>query len=287
MADKKCSENRFGTTNAAFIDYSSTDKRNSENQSSSGDSSQIFEVTELIWAVAENENQKLNGENEAWVDEYVDKDFLLGKVTRSDNPLFVRVEKEHTERNIYLIHAVYEAYKKMHEAALADSVPLIITSGHRTFLEQVCEWELRWNNPRTDSIFENEVDKARYLLQYRAIPGTTRHHWGTDIDLNSFELAYYQSEEGIKVYNWLKEHAATYGFFQPYTPLNEKRPKGYNEEKWHWSYRPLSKLMLTKYLALVSINEITGFKGEAAAKKLPIIAEWVNGINTQLKEKQE
>ena len=259
------------------------DKKGPESPSSS----HIFDNEEIIWTVVETDKQKLNKANEAWVNEHVDKDFLLGKVIRPDNPLFVRVEKEHSERNIYLIHAVYEAYKKMHEAALADSVQLIITSGHRTFFEQVCEWELRWNNPRTDSIFENEVDKARFLLQYRAMPGTTRHHWGTDIDLNSFELSYYQSKEGIKVYNWLKEHAATYGFFQPYTPLDDKRPKGYNEEKWHWSYQPLSRLMLSKYLALVSINEITGFKGDAAAKILPIIAEWVNGVNTQLKETKE
>ena len=227
------------------------------------------------------EEQPLDGANDAF--EYVNKEFLLGKIEqRHNSPLFVKVEEEHTERNIYILHPVYEAYKKMYEAALTDSVKLIITSGHRYFYEQVYEWELRWDNPRTDSIFANDVEKAKYVLQYRSMPGTTRHHWGTDIDLNSFELAYYESKEGQKVYNWLKENAKTYGFYQPYTALNENRPFGYQEEKWHWSYKPLSRFMLTRYLALVSIDDIIGFEGDEAAKELPIISEWVRGINPEI-----
>jgi len=218
-------------------------------------------------------------ENEAWVNNHVNKNFLIGKVIRQDNPLYAQVDSEHTNRNIFLLHPVYEAYIKMYEAALNDNVPLTITSGHRTYIEQVYEWELRWDNPRTKIVFENEVDKARFLLRYRAMPGTTRHHWGTDIDLNSFELAYYESPEGIMVYNWLHKNANKYGFYQPYTPLNEMRPHGYQEEKWHWSYKPLARLMLNKYLKVVTINDIVGFKGDGAALQIPIISVWVCGIN--------
>ena len=232
----------------------------------------------------DTEKQKLKTECETWINEHVNRDFLTGNVFRKDNPLFVKVDTVHTERNIYLIPPVYEAYKKMYDAALADSIKLVITSGHRIFSEQVYEWELRWDNPRTDIVFENDVEKVQYLLQYRSIPGTSRHHWGTDIDLNSFEVEYFQTEEGKKMYNWLKENAGTFGFFQPYTPQDEKRPGGYKEEKWHWSYKPMSRLMLIKYLKLVSIDDLSGFKGDTAAKSLPIIAEWVCGINKQLNE---
>ena len=266
------------------VEQTLTDVIETDSLSSPADSSLFIADTEIVLSEEEIERQKFNKENEDWVNEHVTKDFLLGNVTRKDNPLFVKVSAEHTERNIYLIPAVYEAYKKMYEAALADSVKLIITSGHRTFVEQVYEWKLRWNNPRTDIEFENDVEKAKYILQYRSMPGTTRHHWGTDIDLNSFELAYYQTEEGKKVYNWLKEHAASYGFFQPYTPFDEKRPKGYQEEKWHWSYKPLARLMLIKYMELTSMDDIIGFKGDTAAKKLPIRSEWVCGINPAIYE---
>jgi LAS superfamily LD-carboxypeptidase LdcB len=221
---------------------------------------------------------------ESWVKEYADKDFLTGKVKRQNNPLFVKVDNKYTEREIYLISPVYEAFKEMYRAALADDVKLTITSGHRTYIEQIIEWELRWNNPRTDIAFANDVEKATYLLRYRAMPCTTRHHWGTDIDLNSFELAYYESREGQKVYNWLKANAGTFGFFQPYTVYDEERPAGFMEEKWHWSYKPLSQPMLTKYLQLVTADDIVGFKGDKAAKKLPVISDWVCGINPQLKD---
>ncbi len=242
-------------------------------------------VSEVLSPAYEDiEKQKVNNENEAWVNEHANKNFLLGKVKRLNNPLFVKVANEHTERTIYLIHPVYEAYKRMYEAALSDGIKLTITSGHRLFYEQIYEWELRWDNPRTNIVFANDAEKAKFILQYRSMPGTSRHHWGTDMDLNSFNLSYWETKEGKEVYNWLTKNAATYGFFQSYTALDEKRPTGYQEEKWHWSYKPLAQFMLVKYLELVSLDDIFGFKGDAAVKKLPVISEWVCGIDPQMKE---
>ena len=240
--------------------------------------------TKNVITAEDIEQQIQKAEYESWVKDNVDKHFLTGKVKRQDNSLFIKIDEAHTERNIYLIYPVYEAYKEMYKAALADGVKLIVTSGHRTFVEQVVEWELRWNNPGTETSFANDIEKAKYVLQYRSMPCTTRHHWGTDIDLNSFKPAYYETDEGIKVYDWLKENAEKFGFFQPYTEYDEKRQVGYMEEKWHWSYKPLSQLMLAEYLRLVTIEDIVGFKGDAAAKRLPIISDWVCGINSQLKD---
>jgi len=256
--------------------------KDAEKPVASGDSSVVQVEVEKILTEEDIEKARIKAECEAWVNEHVDKDFLLGKVNRNKNPLFVQIRKEHTERNIHLIKPVYEAYIKMYEAALADGIKLIVTSGHRAFWEQVYEWELRWNNPRTNTPFPNDIEKARFVLQYRSMPGTSRHHWGTDIDLNSINSAYFETEKGKKVYDWLKENAAKYGFVQSYTPKDEKRPTGYQEEKWHWSYKPLARLMLIKYLELVSIDDIHGFKGDAAAKKLPIISDWICGINTEI-----
>ncbi|MDH6534379.1 D-alanyl-D-alanine carboxypeptidase family protein [Parabacteroides sp. 52] len=217
--------------------------------------------------------------HKAWLGDRITKDFLMGKVKRTQDTLFVKVGEEHTERNIYLLQPVYEAYKKMHEAAQADGVRLLITSGHRTFVEQVCEWELRWNNPRTTEPFPSDVEKARFVLQYRSMPGTSRHHWGTDIDLNSFKPAYFETEEGKKMYHWLQKNAHTYGFYQPYTAFNEKRPVGYNEEKWHWSFFPIADIMLIAYLEQIHKEDIRGFKGDQTVKSLPVIKDWVCGIS--------
>ena len=243
-----------------------------------------FVETKKAITAEDIEKQIQKAKYAAWVEEHVDNSFLTGKVKRQHNPLFIKIDEEHTERDIYLIRPVYEAYKEMYKAALADGVKLIITSGHRTYTEQVIEWELRWNNPGTEIAFGNDVEKAKYLLQYRAMPCISRHHWGTDIDLNSFKLDYYETKEGQKVYNWLNENAEAFGFFQPYTAYDEQRSVGYMEEKWHWSYKPLAQPMLAKYLQLVTIDDIAGFKGDKTARSLPIISDWVCGINPQLKD---
>lgn len=267
-----------------FLPDCTTTIREKETSSDLDKDDNVFVETKKRVTAEDIERQIQRVEYESYVAEYADKDFLTGKVKRKEIRQLIKIDNEYTEREIYLIRPVYEAYKDMYKAALADGVRLIITSGHRTFTEQVLEWELRWNNPRTETTFANDIEKAKFLLQYRAMPGTTRHHWGTDIDLNSFELAYYETKEGQKVYHWLKENAEKFGFFQPYTVYDKNRPVGYMEEKWHWSYKPLSQLMLSKFLRLVTINDIVGFKGDTAAKKLPVISDWVCSINPQLKD---
>ena len=77
------------------------------------------------------------------------------------------------------------------------------------------------------------VERARMILTYSSMPGTSRHHWGTDMDLNKDNNGYFATGEGLKVYEWLQAHAHEYGFCQPYTPKGPNRPEGYNEEKWH------------------------------------------------------
>ena len=65
------------------------------------------------------------------------------------------------------------------------------------------------------------------------MPSTSRHHWGTDIDINGFDD--YFSEENKKAnkeYRWLVINAPKFDFFQVYTEKGEgKRRTGYNEEK--------------------------------------------------------
>jgi LAS superfamily LD-carboxypeptidase LdcB len=255
-----------------------------ETQQSVADTTLVYLTAETVPTAEELKRQIYYQKSREWVDKHIDKDFLLGKIRRQNNPLLVRVDARHTERNIYLLYPVYESYKRMFEAALLDGVHLKIISGHRVFYEQIYEWELRWNNPRTNTVFANDAERARHVLRYRAMPGTSRHHWGTDIDLNNFNPSYFETAEGKKMYQWLLENASSFGFYQPYTALDENRPFGYQEEKWHWSYKPLAQPMLEKYLKLVSIDDISGFRGDAAAKLLPIIEEWVRGINPEMFE---
>ncbi|MFM9004881.1 MAG: D-alanyl-D-alanine carboxypeptidase family protein [Flavobacteriales bacterium] len=43
-------------------------------------------------------------------------------------------------------------------------------------------------------------------MKFSSMPGTSRHHWGTDIDLNSVEPSYFLSGKGLLIYQWLSAH---------------------------------------------------------------------------------
>jgi len=49
------------------------------------------------------------------------------------------------------------------------------------------------------------------------MPGTSRHHWGTDVDLFSLDNKFFESGDGKIWYSWMVQNAAKYGFCQPYT----------------------------------------------------------------------
>ena len=216
---------------------------------------------------------------------------LLGKFDYTKDKDFVQLDSIYTDdrKDFYLRKETYEAYKKMFAAALKDSVKLIIISAERSFEDQKVIWENKWtgkatiNGKRIPYNLTSNVDKAKHILQSGSKPGTSRHHWGTDVDLNSTEKEYFESPKGQIIYNWLKKNARKYGFFQPYTPFDSKRSKGYNEEMWHWSYVPTAKTILEQYRKNITYLDFTGFLGEDAAEKLHVIEDYVMSINSECK----
>jgi hypothetical protein len=124
------------------------------------------------------------------------------------------------------------------------------------------------------------LDKALDILTYSSMPGTSRHHWGTDIDLNAFENEYFESGEGLEVYEFLNRCASTFGFQQVYTSkeTSQSPRSGYEEEKWHWSYTPISIPMLNAYNDFILTEDIQGFQGASQADSVHIIRDYVNGI---------
>lgn len=219
----------------------------------------------------------------------IDKSLLLGKVNASTSPLFVRVSPQHANRdNIYLLAEVYEAFKEMYRAAQNDGIRLIIWSGFRDFDHQKRIWNNKWNgvqmlegNIRATEI-SDEVERITEILKFSAMPGTSRHHWGTDIDLNSLSNSYFRSGQGLKIYNWLLGNAANFGFHQPYTEFGENRSYGHMEEKWHWTYLPVSKKYLDSYLRTVNLEDLKGFEGDFLAKEVDVIKNYVMGIHREI-----
>lgn len=216
-------------------------------------------------------------------------DYIMGKFDPTTHPDFTVIPAKYRDGEIrYLRKDVLEAFIIMYEAALQDGVTLKILSATRNFDYQKRIWENKWTGK---TILEDNVNaardiadpelRARKILKYSSMPGTSRHHWGTDIDLNNFNNSYFASGEGLKLYNWMKGHAQAYGFCQPYSEMGTDRTSGYNEEKWHWSYMPLASV-LTEQASLYFNNEmVTGFMGSETAISIDMLHNYILGISQE------
>ena len=209
---------------------------------------------------------------------YITKEYVLGKFDYTKDSSFVLIPAEATSKTIYLRKEVWNGFNTMQIAATKDSVSFTIISGTRNFEHQKRIWNYKWNEKYKNIPPEK---RALKILEYSSMPSTSRHHWGTDIDLNNLNNDYFSEGKGLKEYNWLVENASKFGFYQPYTTKENGRT-GYYEEKWHWSYLPLSSIYLNYYNQHITYKDITDFEGSAFAKEIDIIKNYVNGINPEL-----
>jgi zinc D-Ala-D-Ala carboxypeptidase len=213
------------------------------------------------------------------VDGDFSKEELLGQINPDSHSSFSLVPQKYASKSgIYLRTEVLLSFKDLHEAAMDEGLYIKILSGTRSFSYQQSIWERKWEQPRY--MGWDALDKALDILTYSSMPGTSRHHWVTDIDLNAFENEYFESGEGLELYEFLNRCASTFGFQQVYTSKETPQSprSGYEEEKWHWSYTPISIPMLNAYNELISTEDIQGFQGASQADSVKIIRDYVNGI---------
>lgn len=220
-------------------------------------------------------------------DHAVSERFLLGKYSASKHDDFVKISTKYASRGgMYLQRLPYDAFRAMYRDAKSSGVTLKIISATRSYYHQKSIWEAKWDGKRSVGGIRNikksikdPVMRARKILEYSSMPGSSRHHWGTDIDLNAFNNRYFESGQGKKTYDWLVRNAPRYGFCQPYTVKNHARPNGYNEEKWHWSFRPLSKHYTEQSQIRLFDSKFSGFRGANTAARVGILKNYVLGIS--------
>jgi len=195
-------------------------------------------------------------------------DFITGRFNFTRNENFINLKEYNIpcSGDTYLLREVADALKVMLNDFKKEhkDIKISITSGTRNFYTQKKIWDEKWTGVRwvsgADDITKitDPEQRARIILRYSSMPGTSRHHWGTDFDINQLRNSYYEKGEGKIIYQWLVRNASTYGFAQPF---KSNRKEGYEEEKWHWSYTPLSKKFLKTW------NEIYEQDPEQFSKK--------------------
>ncbi|MBO0331622.1 M15 family metallopeptidase [[Muricauda] lutisoli] len=158
---------------------------------------------------------------------------------------------------INLREEAYESFLAMKKAAYSDGFDIKLISSFRDFYHQERIWERKYLSFTEDEGLTplEAIDK---IIEYSTIPGTSRHHWGTDIDIidanpkvsgDVLEAEKFEAGgpfEGLKL--WLDENSEKYGFYLVYT--DNSRRRGFKYEPWHYSYAPISIPMLTAYRKL-------------------------------------
>lgn len=207
----------------------------------------------------------------------VDLTYVMGKFDPKKNKDFASIAMEFASRDGMLMRReAYDAFQRMYKAALSDTgIKLTVVSATRNFDDQKRIWERKWSE---NSLIPDSATRARKILEFSSMPGSSRHHWGTDLDLINLQNSYFEQGDGKKIYDWLRSNGKQYGFCQPYTA---NRATGYQEERWHWSYVPLSKGFAAYAKSNLKNEMISGFNGAENGVTLDILKNYILGINPE------
>ncbi|MBD1583526.1 M15 family metallopeptidase [Pseudoalteromonas sp. S16_S37] len=142
---------------------------------------------------------------------------------------------------------------RLTDAAKLAGFDLSVASGHRSFERQAAIWNGKFAGQRPVYDLQgneielaklNELEKCEAIMLFSALPGASRHHFGSDLDIyahnclepqQSLQLEPWEYDAGgpFAEFNlWLDEHIQEYGFFRPY----ERFQGGVAREPWHISH---------------------------------------------------
>ena len=170
--------------------------------------------------------------------------------------LIGKASMDHYE-NVYKVrNEVYDAFSSMQSEALKEGITIEVVSSYRSFEHQKRIWTRKYNKYLSQGLSPQKAIEK--IIQYSTIPGTSRHHWGTDIDIidgskakpKDVLLARHFEKGGIyhTLKKWLDKNAGDYGFCLVYT--NDSERKGFKYEPWHYSYKSTSRGMLKEFLKI-------------------------------------
>jgi len=150
----------------------------------------------------------------------------------------------------------YDAFVKMCAAAAKDGFDIYVVSSYRTYAHQNRIWERKYKRFTKQGL--SPIQAIKKIITYSTIPGTSRHHWATDIDIIDKNASYsgdvlvpkkfHGDGPFCKLREWLEEHANSFGFYIVYT--DHAHRKGFKYEPWHYTYAPISIPMLKEYRKL-------------------------------------
>lgn len=159
-------------------------------------------------------------------------------------------------------HEVAQDLRRLVAAAEQAGYKMEIASGFRSYQRQSLIWNRKYAGETAildseslplDAAQLTDTEKLWAILRWSALPGASRHHWGTDFDVFSrnslpvdtqLQLEPWEYFEGHQhsFYQWLEANADEFGFFFPY----RKDLGGVAVEPWHISHKRTAQLCLSQ-----------------------------------------
>jgi LAS superfamily LD-carboxypeptidase LdcB len=152
---------------------------------------------------------------------------------------------------------VVEPFAALRAAAAREGMDIRVFSAFRDFSAQLSIWNRKFSGQRPlfardGSLLQHAAldtdELIEAILSWSALPGASRHHWGSDIDV--FDAAavapdyrvqllpeeYAEGGPFAQLDGWLEENAGRFGFFRPY----DRDRGGVHPEPWHISHSATS-----------------------------------------------
>ncbi|MDN3486753.1 M15 family metallopeptidase [Pseudoalteromonas sp. APC 3224] len=164
-------------------------------------------------------------------------------------------------QNHYLHANIVNDFVALQSAAASAGFDLCIASSFRDFNRQSAIWNAKFSNKRVvlnkaqQAVELNslsDIEKCTAIMLYSALPGASRHHLGTDLDIfdkgavsDDYELQltpdeYQHGGPFAELSQWLDIHLAEFGFYRPY----QHDLGGVAPELWHISHISQSEQLM-------------------------------------------
>ena len=192
--------------------------------------------------------------------------------------------------SLSLHQAVVAPYLALRAQAATVGIALQAVSGFRSFERQLAIWngKCRGERPLLDALGQplqaqalRTEQRVAAILNWSALPGASRHHWGTEIDVidaaalpagSAPQLLCSEFAPGAcfeRLAAWLDSEALhDYGFYRPYAQWRG----GVQPEPWHLSYAPLAAAALQQLqlpLLAEALHSIELEEGAYVQQQLP------------------
>lgn len=184
-----------------------------------------------------------------------------------------------------------DAWQTLQREAEAAGYKPVIVSSYRGFDRQLAIWAGKacGRRPVLDDVDQcidlaalDEFQQVEAIMRFSALPGASRHHWGTDFDVadlsavpSDYQVQLTVSETDTVMagfYDWLNGYLGNEEcpFYRPY----EHDRGGVSREPWHLSYKPDARVAS----AHVERDPLLAFYQGISANKNKRVAEVLSGL---------